>query len=214
MNTITTEIKNRVGLSISEKDAELFDAYINFLNDENKLYNLTGHKTKEDILENLIIDSLFVFKSAVKFTNKSILDIGSGAGIPGIPIKIVEKSAKVTLLESSQKKCGFMKQFIENSRLRDIKVLTGRAEFLKNAPGFAGKFDIVTAKALASVKISLKYAEPFLKKGGLFVAYKGKKFFNEIKEAELAMKKLNFVLKSVYDVETTDKKIAVFEKRQ
>lgn len=209
---ISIEIKNRIGLNISEKDAELFDAYINFLHDENKLYNLTGFKTKKDILENLIIDSLFVFKSGVDFINKNILDIGSGAGIPGIPIKIVERSAKVTLLESNQKKCCFIRRFVENTEFKDVKVVSGRSESLKMTGGFAGKFDIVMAKALASVKISLKHAEPFLKTGGFFITYKGKKFFGEIKEAESVIKKLNFVLKSVYEVEFTDKKIAVFEK--
>lgn len=212
MDKIINEIKSRVGLSISEKDAELLDYYIGFLYEENKLYNLTGYKTKEDILENLIIDSLFVFKTAVAIADKNILDIGSGAGVPGIPIKIVERSAKVTLLESNQKKCGFMRQFIENNGIKGIKVINKRAESLRKTGGFAGKFDIVTAKALAPVKMSLKYAEPFLKNGGLFITYKGKKFFNEIKEAEVIIKKLNFVLKSVYEVESTDKKIAVFEK--
>lgn len=212
MNNIKNEIKNRVGLNISEKDAELFDCYITFLCDENKLYNLTGHKTKEDILENLIIDSLFVFKSPVVLANKNILDIGSGAGIPGIPIKIVEKSARVILLESNQKKCVFMRRFIENNGLKNVKVICERAESLAKTNEFSGKFDIVTAKALASVKASLKYAGSFLKSGGFFITYKGKKFFNEIKEAELVIKKLNFVLKSVYEVESTDKKIAVFEK--
>lgn len=212
MNDIKNEIKKRVGLNISEKDAELFDYYINFLYDENKLYNLTGYDTKEDILENLIIDSLFIFKSAVEIANKNILDIGSGAGIPGIPIKIVEKSARITLLESNQKKCGFMRRFIESNLLKKIKIINKRAELLSKMDDFAGKFDIVMSKALASVKVSLKYAGPFLKKGGLFITYKGKKFFNEIKEAEPVMKKLNFILKNIYEVEFTDKKIAIFEK--
>lgn len=216
LNHIKSQIKNTIGINVNERQANLFEIYVDLLCEENKLYNLTGFKTKEDIFKNLVLDSLTVFelKNKFSFAGKKILDIGTGAGIPGIPIKIMDDSADMILIESTKKKSDFVKKVISLMELTGIEVVNERADACAKNKEFAGVFDVVLAKALASLGKSLECAAPFLKIGGVFITYKGKKFNEELREAQKNIKKLNFELEEVFKIENTGKKLVVFTKKE
>ncbi|MFH1452531.1 MAG: 16S rRNA (guanine(527)-N(7))-methyltransferase RsmG [Armatimonadota bacterium] len=214
---IRKEIEERIGIFIPEERAILINKYINCIYNENKLYNLTGFKTKEEIFENLIIDSLFIFKIKLPISNKRLLDIGSGAGIPGIPIKLVDQSVFVSAVESNQKKFNFIKRFIDENNIENARTTNKRIEDIardRREKKKIGSFDIATARAVVSLGKCLEYASPFLKNGGVFVAYKGKKFEEELRDASKCIKKLNFDMTELIKIENTEKKIAVFRKKK
>jgi len=152
---------------------------------------LTAHKTEEDSWINNIQDSLLflqVFPSVAR-----LLDLGSGCGCPAIPLKIALPNLDVTMIDSVNKKVGFLNEVINELGLRGIKAIHTRIEdFTEHA-----EFDAVTARAVAPLPTLLEYAIPFLKVGGLLFAFKGSKAMEEIDSSKNALKLLGCVVKDV-----------------
>jgi len=182
-----------LAISLSRGHLEQFNIYLCELKAWNEKFNLTAIKEDRDIVIKHFLDSL----TPLKFikTGSKLLDIGSGAGFPGIPLKIVEPTLKVTLLDSVNKKVTFMKHIITELDLTDIEAIHSRAEDL--AKTRKGGFDVVISRALAGLSDFVKLGEPFLAKDGILIAMKGKNLDDEVKGAAKVMERKKMKIRSI-----------------
>lgn len=164
-------IKSLSELNITPTNLQLeqLEKYYNLLVEENKKYNLTAITNKEDVYLKHFYDSLTISK-IIKLSNQSLCDIGTGAGFPGIVLKIFYPELSITLVDSTLKKCNFLEMIIKELNLTKIEVLNKRAEeFSKET---REKYDIVTSRAVAPLKHLLEYSIPLLKVDGTYIAMK------------------------------------------
>jgi 16S rRNA (guanine527-N7)-methyltransferase len=181
------------GLSINTEQLQLLETFIDFVLEVNHTMNLTGHKTKALLLEKGVYDSLLF---ALKFPeNALVLDLGSGGGFPGIPLKIMAPHIHITLMEPIQKKAQFLKAVIQKLNLKNIDVVTTRAEIY--ALTHREYFDFITSRAVASLPLLLELAIPLLKVNGVFFAFKGKDAYEEIRLSQNALTVLNSSVQEV-----------------
>lgn len=165
--------------------AEKFERYKNLLTEYNGKYNLTAITDGEEIVYKHFIDSLageFLF-----LRGERVAEVGSGAGFPSLPIKIVREDLRFTLIESTGKKCEFLKTAVKELGLTNVEVLNGRAEELAREERFREKFDVCCARAVARLNTLSEYCMPFVRTGGRMIAYKGDAE-EEVKEAESAFR--------------------------
>ncbi|MCF6096263.1 16S rRNA (guanine(527)-N(7))-methyltransferase RsmG [Thermovorax subterraneus] len=174
------EIAKRVNIEIDENGAAIYRQYRNEIEIWNKKVNLTSIKDEEEFIVKHIIDSLMVLKKIEIPYGVKIIDIGTGAGFPGIPIKISRKDLNVYLLDSNKKKTDFLENAIKNLGLKETYVLYGRAENYGKNVHFREKFDYAFARAVSALNVLLELCLPFVKLGGFFVALKGKEPEEEI----------------------------------
>lgn len=160
----------KLNIKISDIQLEKLEKYCEILERENKLYNLTAITEKESVFLKHFYDSLTIVK-IVELNNESLCDLGTGAGFPGMVLKIMFPNLKVTLIDATLKKCNFLEKVIKELKLENIKVINARVE--EYAKIEREKHDIVTARAVAPLKHLLEYGIPLLKVNGIFVAMKG-----------------------------------------
>lgn len=206
-------IKNEI--KIDNKKEENFKEFCNFLLEENKKYNLTAIREENSVYVKHFSDSL----KGIEFFNKEekIIEIGSGAGFPSIPLKINDENLDLTLIEATNKKCGFLNLVKQKFEFKNFEVICSRAEELSKNEKYREKFDKVTARAVAELNVLCELCTPFLKVGGKAVFYKNYSE-SEIKKAEKALKELNlkiveikkYVLKG--DENSNERAILVIEK--
>ena len=139
--------------NITKEMEEQFELYYEILAEESQKYNLTSITSKDDVYLKHFYDSILLVKQ-IDITNKSIVDIGSGAGFPGIPLKIVSPTTKITLVEPTTKRANFLQMVIDKLGLKDIEVINDRAENIINS--HREKFDFATARAVAPLNILLE----------------------------------------------------------
>lgn len=162
-----------------------FEQYLDLLLEWNEKFNLTAITDKDEIEEKHFIDSIEILKY-FDLKNKTLIDIGSGAGFPGIPLAIAEPTLEVTLLEATGKRVKFLNEAVSKLGLTNVKVIQGRAEEL----GTREKYDIVTARAVKELNILLEISFYLAKVGGSFIGYKSSAVDEEIKNAKNAFKVL------------------------
>lgn len=184
-----------LNIELSEKQLNQFYDYMNILNEWNKVMNLTNITEPLEVIEKHFIDSLTVLKNVNE--NDSIIDVGTGAGFPGIPIKIAYPKSKVTLLDSLNKRIKFLNEVISKLNLEDINTIHGRAEELAHNKEHREKYDIAIARAVAPLNVLSEYLLPFVKIGGHAICMKGSKGKDESKEGENAIRILGGEIKSI-----------------
>ncbi|MFV0249823.1 MAG: 16S rRNA (guanine(527)-N(7))-methyltransferase RsmG [Bacilli bacterium] len=203
----------KIGINLNEIQLEQLNQYYELLIEYNKVMNLTGITEKEQVYLKHFYDSLTIIKVINLKKINSLCDIGTGAGFPGLVIKIVFPNIKITLLDSLNKRIEFLNQVIKELKLENIKTIHTRAEeySIKNR----NKFDITTARAVAHLSILLEYAIPMTKINGYFIALKGN-VKEEIKEIENAIKELKLELEKIVElnlpVEESNRTIISFKK--
>lgn len=170
------------GISLTDANIEEFDIYKNFLLEYNEKVNLTAIKEPEDIAVKHFIDSLSVLKFCEIKQNANLIDIGTGAGFPGVPIKILRKDINLTLLDSLNKRIVFLDQLIKKLNLK-ADLIHARAED-KGKSDLRETFDIAVSRAVASLDVLSEYCLPFVKTGGLFISMKGSNVDQEISAAK------------------------------
>lgn len=159
---------------------EKFDLYYDLLLEWNEKFNLTAVTEREQV-DILHFKDSVLCEDLIK-ENAEVLDVGSGAGFPGIPLKIIRNDIKVTLIDSVNKKVTFLNEVINKLGLSEIKAIHTRIEDLKGK-----KFDVVTSRAVAPLNVLAEYCLPFVKKGGIMIAYKASEIEKELNEAKRAI---------------------------
>ncbi len=182
------ELFNSIKLNLTDVQFKSFEKYKEDLLYWNTKINLTAITEDEEIWIKHFLDSATILKYIQK--NSSLIDIGTGAGFPSIPVNIMDNSIKITLLDSLNKRINFLKTTCENLGINNAEFVHGRAEDFANDNNYREKFDIATARAVANLSTLVEYCLPFVKKGGIFICMKGDNCETEIKEAKVAIKKL------------------------
>ncbi|MBQ7580412.1 MAG: 16S rRNA (guanine(527)-N(7))-methyltransferase RsmG [Clostridia bacterium] len=180
---------NSFGVNPDEIQVEMFDKFAQILIEWNGKFNLTAIKTPDEIVIKHFVDSLYIMKS-VRFEEKQkLIDVGTGAGFPGLPLLIMNNDLDVTFLDSTGKKLTFIQAVLDELSLKGTTVV-GRAEELGQLLEHRERYDFSTARAVSELKIGAELCLPLTKKGGTFIAMKGAKAFEEANEAKNAMKTL------------------------
>lgn len=174
-------------LSISEKQKEQFIRYYEILVEWNSFMNLTGITDFQEVLKKHFIDSLSICKAVTFKDQDSILDVGTGAGFPGIPLKIVFPQIQVTLLDSLNKRIKFLNYVIEELQLDQIKAIHGRAEDYAFDLNYRESFDYVVSRAVANISTLSEYCLPYVKINGSFISYKSEKLTEELETGKKAI---------------------------
>lgn len=184
--------------NITKEMEEQFELYYEILAEESQKYNLTSITSKEDVYLKHFYDSILLVKQ-IDITNKTIVDVGSGAGFPGIPLKIVSPTTKITLVEPTTKRANFLKMVIDKLGLKDIEVINDRAENIIS--NHREKYDFATARAVAPLNILLELLTPFVKVNGNIIALKGSSYQEELDICNKAFKELDIKVNYIYQEE-------------
>lgn len=168
-------LKENFNLPNEEKTEEHFAEYCEIILSENKKYNLTSLSRGEEIFEILFLDSLLPFTFLKKFeSGERVIDVGSGAGVPGLVLALVFPKTHFTLLDATRKKCKFVESLVERFGLENVDVRQQRAEEAGHEEDLRESFDFGLARSLAQLNILFEYVMPFLKEDGVCYAYKGR----------------------------------------
>lgn len=180
-----------LNIDLTDKMLKQFITYKDKILEWNKNINLTAIIDEKDIILKHFIDSISILK-VIDLNNKniSLIDIGTGAGFPGIPVKIVNPSLKLTLVDSLNKRIKFLNHIIDSLELENVVAIHSRAEDLGKDSLFRENFDIATSRAVANMKVLCEYNLPFVKVGGKFIALKGPNINDELLEAKENIKLL------------------------
>ena len=180
------EYMNKINIEISDKQIEKFFDYMNLLLEWNEKINLTAITEPEDIILKHFVDCATILKY-IEDKDK-IIDIGTGAGFPGIPLKILNEKLDITLMDSLNKRINFLNEIINKLDLKNIVAIHARAEELARNKEYREKFDIATSRAVANLSTLSEYMLPFVKKDGMLISMKGSNIEEEVKNAKKAIK--------------------------
>lgn len=178
-----------LGMSLCDVHLEKFKAYYEFLREENERVNLTRILTEEEVAVKHFLDSL-TFLKLIDKSGTRLIDIGTGAGFPSVPVKIVRDDVRLVLLDAQKKRVLFLEKLVRRLDLVGVEVIHGRAEDLARRVGHRESYDYAVSRAVARMPVLLEYCMPFVKVGGSFVTSKGPNLQEEMAEAEGAVKLL------------------------
>ena len=185
---LSSFIKDELLKDVSEEVLNKFETFENLLLEWNEKFNLTAIKDKEEILEKHFIDSLYLLKYLDIKKHSSFLDVGTGAGFPGIVLAIMKPEVEFTLVESNNKKVSFLNEVRTQLHLNNVFILKGRIEELT---ALRSNFDYASARAVSQLNILTELIIPYLKVRGIFIAYKGSMVDIEIKQSNRAIHSLD-----------------------
>lgn len=185
MTNIDTLLKGTVdlGIDLGENDIERFVKYKELLKEWNEKINITAITDDEEIDIKHFLDSLTPYTTDLLNGEKKIIDIGTGGGFPGLPLKIINDNLDVTLLDGLNKRIKFLNEVISSLNLDKIQAIHGRAEELSRKPKYREQFDIAISRAVASLDTLSEYCIPFVKVGGYFISMKGSDIEDELKNS-------------------------------
>jgi len=188
---------SKAGYDLTDIQIHQFEEFYQMVVEYNKHMNLTSITEEEEFIDKHIIDSLSASRM-ISFDNISkCIDIGTGAGFPGIPLKILYPDTEFVLLDSLRKRISFLNDVIEKPSLEKISAIHGRAEDLARDPIYREQFDLCVSRAVASLPVLMEYCIPFVKKDGYFISYKSQKGLEEIKQSNHCMKVLGSEIRRV-----------------
>lgn len=215
-------ICNKINIEISDDQINCFEKYYELLIEKNKVMNLTAITDKEDVIVKHFIDSIalipYLKDKGINTNNElKIIDIGTGAGFPGLPLKIMMPDVKFTLLDSLNKRVSFLNEVIDELKLKDIEALHGRAEDYASDNKYREKYDICVSRAVANLSTLSEYCIPFVKEDGFFISYKAGESEEEINNSKNAIKILGGKINKVEEfvlLGTDASRVFVFIRKQ
>lgn len=182
---------------LSEEQLQQFLSYYEMLIEKNKVMNLTAITEKEEVIDKHFIDSISLNKAMDVTKPLKILDLGTGAGFPGIPLKIAYPNLEITLLDSLNKRIKFLDEVIEVLGLEGIVTIHGRAEDYAKQVSYREQFDICVSRAVANLATLSEYCLPYVKEGGCFISYKSGSVEEELEQSKKAIFELGGKVKEV-----------------
>ena len=203
MTDFTTELRaaaEAASLSLSEEQILKFTRYDALLVDWNERMNLTAITEPRDVAVKHMVDSLTAYDAALFSGAPTVIDVGTGAGFPGIPLKIFDPSIRLTLMDSLAKRLAFLEAVVEDLGLTGVTCVHARAEDAAHEPQRRERYDIAVSRAVARLPVLLEYTLPFVKKGGHLIALKGRTAEEEATNAKRALKLLGGRLETIRPV--------------
>lgn len=182
-----TDTLKEFGIEISDRQLEQFDIYYELLIEWNEKMNLTAITDFDEVIIKHFADSVLLGSFLDMSNIDNLIDVGTGAGFPGIPLKIMYPHIKVTLLDSLNKRLNFLNEVILKLELSDISTIHGRAEDIGRDPLHREKYDLCVSRAVANLSTLTELCSPFVKIGGLFTPYKSEKAEEELTAAKKAL---------------------------
>lgn len=209
----------QLGLTLSDSQVSAFERYSQELIAWNQRVNLTGIVEPREIVIKHFLDSLSVYQAlAQRPLPFSLIDVGSGAGFPGLPLKIILPEMQLTLLESVAKKTAFLEHLVARLNLPGVIILAARAEEAGRQPGHREQYDVAVARAVAALRVASEYTLPLVKIGGLVILQKGQYPTTEIAEMSNALGILGGKLIQVLPVTVpnleADRHLVILQKRK
>ena len=198
MDNFIKDYFEQIGYSLDDNQITNFNKYNDLLIQWNKVMNLTGITEYKEVVIKHFADSIMPLLHH-NFDNKSVIDVGTGAGFPGLPLKIANNSIKLTLLDSLNKRLNFLKEVCSSCDI-NCQLIHGRAEEVSRNKLHRERYDIAISRAVAPINILSEYLLPFVKPGGKMIALKGPNVYEELKNGERAIKNLGGKLTLVKEI--------------
>ena len=199
-NTFLEEV-NKISITLTENQLEQFRIYYEMLVEKNKVMNLTGITEWDEVLEKHFLDSISLIRAIDLNQKLSVMDMGTGAGFPGIPLKIAFPKLKVTLADSLNKRVLFLQEVINELKLEGIEAIHGRAEDLARDTKYREQYDLLVSRAVANLSTLAEYCLPFVKIGGQFISYKSGEVDEEVTSSKSAIFLLGGEIKDIVKFE-------------
>lgn len=190
-----------LGIKQDQNQLERFHKFYQLLIEWNKVMNLTGITEYEDVVEKHFVDSLSIIKAIDLSGIHTVIDVGTGAGFPGIPLKIAFPHLRVVLLDSLNKRIKFLDEVIFQLGLTEIRTIHGRAEEYARKEEYREQFDLCVSRAVANLSTLSEYCLPYIQVGGMFIPYKSGEIDDEVEESKKAVRILGGNIKEVMKFE-------------
>lgn len=197
MSQIFESKLSALGINLTDVQIEQFDKFYELLVEWNKVMNLTGITEYEEVNEKHFVDSVSIVKAIDINKVENVIDIGTGAGFPGIPLKIAFPHLKIVLLDSLNKRINFLNTVISELGLKDISTIHGRAEDFAKKSEYREQFDLCVSRAVANLSTLSEYCIPYINKGGQFIPYKSGEIDEEVQQAKKAVHILGGTIEDV-----------------
>jgi 16S rRNA (guanine527-N7)-methyltransferase len=208
MLPILAEGVQQLGFELTERQLDQFQRYYEVLIDWAERVSLTAVKDIEGVQRRHFLESAAIIPAlhdeGLSLSERSLIDVGSGTGVPGIPLKLLEPSLKLTLVEAKQRKSEFLQALLPEIGLDDVQIVTKRAEEAGHDPLYRDQYDFGVAKALAPLRTLVELTLPFVQMGGVVLAPKGKEAEREAKEAHEALETLNGSLRTIAPLQLSE----------
>ena len=208
------ELFEKYGIKLSNKQKQQFDIFFSYLIEENQKYNLTAITDKNEVYVKHFLDSVLPYAEIPQ--NAKVIDIGTGAGFPGVPLKIIRPDIQLTLVDSLQKRVNFLQSLVTKLDLQNVKFFHSRAEdYIKTKREF---YDVAISRAVAQIPTLSEYLIPYVKVGGKVLMYKGINFEEEVKQGQKAISilggKIEKILQYIIDEIDTQRTIIIVKKEK